>query len=360
MPSNTKPTSPPPRSSGAGQSCRPRAILTAIGRAYPALWHGIDRLRAMRGNELPDWPDWCFLPLQGFYALLSGGGDRRIPPDRMHHLGIVGALATWRASQGIYRFDPEVAAAVAETPLDGDLPCAVLYHLPEWCVYIETPGRRFAGRELHGFWAYLDREVDGGADELRLVVDVADHPEQPLDLVSGLMPLVILLGEGSLTDALRRLKSSAQQRAQATGLAVLAPVHNQAALLASELAPLVALVLYLCAENAELGDGRRPARPAPTRTRHGPRLFPPDTPTTWEVGMRLGAALRQSSQPRDASDEETSSAVRAGPRPHIRRAHWHSYRIGKGRAELRVRWLAPIAVKVEDVEGLAAVVRPVT
>jgi hypothetical protein len=47
------------------------------------------------------------------------------------------------------------------------------------------------------------------------------------------------------------------------------------------------------------------------------------------------------------------------PRPHIRRAHWHTYRIGKGRAERRMRWLAPVAVKLADPDGLAANVRPV-
>jgi len=151
-------------------SVRPREVLATIGRAYPQLWPAVDRLRAMRADDFPEWPCWCFLPMQGAYAILSGGGDRRVPLDRVHHVGIVAALAAWRVTQGVYRFDPAVAEAVAATPLDGDLPTDLLYRLPEWCVYIETPGRTWEGRSLHGFWAHVEWEEGDGANELRLVL----------------------------------------------------------------------------------------------------------------------------------------------------------------------------------------------
>ena len=105
---------------------RPREVLATIGHAYPHLWPAVDRLRAMRADDFPEWPDWCFLPMQGAYAILSGGGDRRVPLDCIHHVGIVAALAAWRVTQGVYRFDPAVAEAVAATPLDGELPTDLL------------------------------------------------------------------------------------------------------------------------------------------------------------------------------------------------------------------------------------------
>jgi hypothetical protein len=214
------------------------------------------------------------MPLQAFYAILSGGGNRRIAPERIRHLGIVGALATWRVTQGIYRFDPDLAAAVADTPLSGDLPAETLFHLPEWCVYVETPGRRWAGRDLHGFWAHLDYEVGGVADELRLVLDLAETPDAALAPDRGLLPIVFLLGEGSLADALHRATESALQRGPANGLAAALPSIQDTQSLAAELAPLVALLLYLCAENAEIGDGvecRRPAGRGPAQGQPGER-----------------------------------------------------------------------------------------
>jgi hypothetical protein len=116
-------------------SARPCEILATMGRAYPHLWPAVDRLRATRADDFPGWPDWCFLPMQGAYAILSGGGDRRVPLDRIHHVGIVAALAAWQAARGVYRFDPTVAEALAATPLDGELPTDLLYRLPGWSVY---------------------------------------------------------------------------------------------------------------------------------------------------------------------------------------------------------------------------------
>jgi len=338
-------------------SVRPREILATIGRAYPHLWPAVDRLRAMRADDFPEWPDWCFLPMQGAYAILSGGGDRRVPLDRIHHVGIVAALAAWRVTQGVYRFDTTVAEAVAATPLDGELPTDLLYRLPEWCVYIETPGRIWEGRALHGFWAHVEWEEGDGANELRLVLDTAETPDLALDPVRGLIPVPLILGEGSLADALDRLAASSRRRLEAMGLQDLAMPPSDPSRLLGETQPLVALVLYLCAENAEIGDGiRRPSVPAPKRTKRGPRLFPPDRLTAWDVGLRLGAALRRAES---ADGPGVEQGERARPRAHIRRAHWHTFRVGEGRRGYKVKWMAPTPVNVRDPEALPATVRPV-
>ena len=55
-------------------------------------------------------------------------------------LGMLNVYATWRMTQGIYRFHPEANAALVETPVTGPLPIEVFYQLPQWCVFIETPG----------------------------------------------------------------------------------------------------------------------------------------------------------------------------------------------------------------------------
>ena len=40
--------------------------------------------------------------------------------------------------------------AVRDTPVEGDIPCEVLHRLPEWCVYVETPGMTAFQAPLHG------------------------------------------------------------------------------------------------------------------------------------------------------------------------------------------------------------------
>jgi hypothetical protein len=55
----------------------------------------------------------------------------------------------------------------------------------------------------------------------------------------------------------------------------------------------------------------------------------------------------------------TTATGRASPRPHIRRAHWHTFLTGQGRQARKLRWMPPIAVRVEDAGALPATVRAV-
>ncbi len=57
------------------------------------------------------------------------------------------------------------------------------------------------------------------------------------------------------------------------------------------------------------------------------------------------------------------SGTHARPRPHIRRAHWHSYWVGKcndpDTRTVVLKWLPPIAVNVQNVDDLTTTVRDV-
>lgn len=325
------------------RTCRPRDYLAELGKAHPFAWSRADELRADRGQGVPDWPAWVYLPMAGWHAILSAEGNLR-------DLARVAALGAWRVTQGIYRFDPMLYAELITTPVDGDIPADVLYRLPEWCIYIETPGLSMPdGEPVHGVWAHLEDDHRHGA-ELRLLVDVD----------SQRWAIPIHLGRWTLADALQRALSVAK---------LPGAVFTQAAQLqmAKIATPVMPLLLYLCSQNAEIGDGtRQPTNPAPKRTKRGWRLFPAERVTTWDVGVRLGAALRRAY----STNEAVGDGTHAAPRGHIRRAHWHGFRSGAMKtpagdpipAELRrfdVRWLPPIPVNLDDPDNLPATIRPV-
>lgn len=348
---------------------RARLILETVGRAYPQAWRLAERMRAERGRALPNWPQWCFLPLQGAGAIVSGGAED-IPFERGHHAAILAALAAWRMTQGIYRFDPALYEALIDTELDRELPRDPLYRLPEWCVYIETPGLVWTAgserRPIHGVWAHLDWDESAAGEpreELRLLLDTAREPQEALDPLHGCIPVPLILGEGSIADALERLVDSAAREARRRGLDPPAGLLD-ARLVARTIWPAVSLALYLCSDEPEIGDGSaRPGNPRPKRTRRGLRLFPADKPTAWDVGVRLGAALAAARQREQAAGEAQEAGgearPRARPRAHIRRAHWHTFLAGAGRAERRLKWLPPIGVNVRGAEDLPAVIRRV-
>lgn len=334
-----------------------RAItaLRAVAAAYPSAWEQLARFRAMRGVELDDWPEWCYVPMAGAYAIVSGGGENRVPLPRIHHVGILTALGAWRMTRGIYRYDATLYDAVRETPLDADLPADILYRLPEWCLYVETPGHRWMGEALAGMWVHLERDVSRESDELRLVLDRGD-PLRALEPGAGSQPngyvcVPVPLGRGSLAHAMTLLAASAQRQ----GIPM--PADDfPAREVAAELAPLVALVLYLCTDAPDAtGDGR-PGNPVARATRrHGVREFPAGATRMWDVGVRLGAALRRAQEQASAP---TESPGHAPPRPHIRRAHWHTFLAGPrtGVRERRLRWLPPLPINVDDYDALPATI----
>ncbi len=325
-----------------GNPCRPRDMLERMGGRMPGAWAALDGLRQARGApDIGDWPDWCYLPLAASYAVISGGGNNRLGPDEVPAVSELAALAAWRITQGIYRFDPDVYAAVVDTPVTGDIPHDVLLRMPEWCVYIETPGMDMQGVSMHGFFAHLEFDVNTSGTELRMVADTDDGPQV----------LVLHLGAWSLDESLRRMGAKTRWYPGSVDQLVreLRPLVE----------PLVSLLLYICSQASEVGDGsRRPENPAPKRTKRGMRLFAADRPTQWDVGVRMGAALRRAHM--DEPGGTDGGADRSGPRPHVRRAHWHGYWSGPkaGPRRFDLRWQPPIAVGV-DHSGLPAVIRPV-
>lgn len=348
---------------------RARRLLESAGSVYPGAWQQIDQFRQGRGRDLPDWPDWCYMPIAAGYAIVSGGGNNRVQLDRAHHPAILTALATWRMTQGIFRFDETLRAALLDTPLTGDLPVQHLYRLPHWCVYIETPGLTWLGQPLHGYFAHCEHDIArNGTPELRLLLDVGADPRQPY-ADATLIPVPVILSAPDLETACAMLVRSARDQAAALGVR-LQDGAGQIHQMSTSIAPLVSLLLYLCAdpEASRRGAPAELRNPEPVRTRRdGWRLFAADGPAEYDLGVRLGSALRRAYELRD---QQRETGAGSSPAPHVRRQHWHSYwsgpKIDAGGAaipqpqrKLDIRWMPPIAVNVEDYDAMPATVRPV-
>ncbi len=340
------------------QTHRAREILTVVGQTYPSTWQQAESFRALRGKDLPDWPEWCYLPMHGAYAIVSGGGDNRVPFERWRHVGIVGGLAAWRMGQQIIRYDHTLYQSLIDTPISGDLPTELLYRLPAWCLYIETPGLDWVENQtLHGFFVSLDWD-DRKFNELRLLLDIGE-PSDALDPDRGLVPVPLILGEGTIADAVDRVIGSGAEQAAKEGAAADLRALTEAARyserIAKTLAPLISLVLYLCSDRPDW-DLEAPKNPPAVKTKHGLRTLPVPQPRVWDVGVRIGAAIHAA----QSSSSAPSSGTHAGPRAHIRRAHWHTYLTGTGRAKHVLKWLHPILVKADTQENLPATIRTVS
>jgi hypothetical protein len=188
--------------------------------------------------------------------------------------------------------------------------------------------------------------------------------------ISGLITLQLPIGDFSIGDALERnLEERAKANmeihgetmdavSKAASFEVMYPVVNSA----------MSLILYLCSQAAEYSGNRKPSNPQPKQGKKDfPRYFPPDKPTTWDVGVRMGAALRRAYAEQEMKGIEETHA---SPRAHVRCAHWHGFRLGPMKTptgavipaeqrEFELRWLPPIPVNVSDIDNLPATIRRV-
>jgi hypothetical protein len=336
------------------------------------LWKYVDLARAECGRKLPRWPDWCYLSTAAGAFLIErvcqfdNEETKSLSFDSVESFSrMVVPLVTWRVTQGIYRIDPEVGEAIWNTPIKGELPVELLFHLPEWCVYVETPGRSLSsGKRLEGFFAHLNTVGGDQEPELHLLLD---------DPAGVLHSMAVPLSAATLEEACRIASIDRPDYEQricwSNGMAVRLTDEPMAAAeppdAAASLSPLISTLLYMCSQSADYRDAagirNAPGRPAPVQTRKGLRVFPPENPTIWEMGYRLGASLRSALR-RDPG--QTTETNRSSPAPHIRRAHWHSFWLGHrdniGARRLAVRWLPPIPVALSTPEELIPAVRRVS
>ena len=281
--------------------------LARAKKLYPGVWKTLEKVRESRGKSNPDWPKWCWLP--------AGAAMHRYDPVSGM---ILTALATWRVTKGIYRFNEDLREALIDTPVK-KVPSGVLYSLPEWCVYIETPGQPYSG-----FFAYLTHDPGSGFNELLLLFEMNEET---------LTPMPLPLDTSELGEAFERADEAALK---SMPWKPKEDIHK-----AAELAqPALSLLLYLCSDKPDVD---RPPPLPQKRTRRGKRVRAPQTARFWEVGVRIGAKLRAARERAERS--EGATGTHASPRAHIRRAHWHTYWCGpqdNQRAELR--WLSPMLV----------------
>ena len=335
---------------------RPRRTLDWVSHSFRDPWKTVDALCAKR-RELGNWPDWCFFP-SALVPNIVARGARILTFEEHQLIPFVGALTAWRATQGIYSFDPSIFDALWKTPVTGGIPIEVLYHLPEWCVYIPTPDKAWKGKPLNGFFAHLDYDPITKRTDLRFLLDLTTP-----DGKNEAFCVPIRLDRSSIAESMEDTL-----RVPYSNRSIAAPMTEQdKANFRRDVPSLVSLVLYLCSESAEIRHPqlgtRSPGKPPLEHTKRGPRIFAPDRPTQWQVGYRLGAALRAAAAEYDRDDSEPTGG-HASPRPHVRRAHWHTFWKGhRDQPESRVaslQWLHPILVNAKSVDDLTTTVREVS
>lgn len=344
---------------------RPVQYMNYVMRQFPYMAKQVDFYRAERGKKFPLWPNWCFMPVSLWLDMIITQYDpTKMRSPRTGDTPLLSAVGTWRYSQGIYKVDPDLMEGLVGTSIAGKLPSEVFLRLPEWCVYVETPGLTWTdGQPLFGFWAHLQWD----AETERIVLHFL------LDCTGSLRIFAIYLGNCTVLEAVNKsivlgtnkywsrlgheaFKASDKfiidwemEEAREREYPIPQFTPEEIKQTAQHLSPLISILLYLCSEEPEIDDlkqpGLSPSYPKPEKTKKGMRFFPPDKPRIWSVGTQIGAQLRTAILS-DSKQKETGIPSGRSVRAHIRRGHWHGYWLGPRSGERRFvyRWISPLLV----------------
>ena len=310
----------------------PVKILKEINAKYGSvLWGRVNEALRMKQSGKMIWPDWCFIPMAGWSAMIHGN-DPITDISQTFKTALIAAVGAWRYTQGIYRFSPELHKAIEETPLDGNLPSDVILRLPEYSVYVELPNST-----VQGFFAHLEYCTKAQRQELRFWID---------DKRDG-YPFVLHIGEWSIEEAINKALGVALDNCppeqQQFAKSIIDEGMKETIRLFSYF---VSLLLYLSSDEPDIDrvEQELPKRPQLQRTKKGLALEPPLKPRIWNVGNSIATALKLWAK-------EPTGAEHNSPRPHIRRAHWHGFWKGERNSQERVffyKWLPPIIVNTEN------------
>ncbi len=260
--------------------------LAAVECKHPKAWRQIENLRAARGRAIPDWPAWVYLPVAPIRYLVTEDltisdqpvdGQSRFAADCLR----LAALAAWRMTKGIYRLDTSLQEELPRYAIPAGLLTTVLAKLPDWCVYIETPGMLLGRQRLDGFFAHVDGEQGQSLTELHLAfgVEAPDGPELihfALDLRTRFMCEAIC-DLGGVTASSRQ------------GVVPVGPASSIRREVFAGLADFIKILVFLCGSRAvircasrwhvRMSDGTRASRihAAPARQA-----------TRWQVSARDG------------------------------------------------------------------------
>lgn len=322
----------------------PMALLKKTAQQYPKAWELMANFHAENGmNGLPTWPDWCYAPMSAAVAIASGGRNFLLLPvnqqqDIINSAQKLFALATWRLSKEVYQLDPDFAQLLFEQTNDLDIPSEIFLQLPYPCFYIEVPDLFFGAKPIHGFFVNLEYDVNNGDRELQLYFLYQDG--------TG-FGYPIHIDEHTISDNMAHVAKEALYNSRNDKFiqAQTYQAIQETDALQELLLKALQVVLYILASNAEIVPNSEQS----FITKRGATIKDKYSEIRkWDVGIRIGAAIRQKSASVEKGESTKTASGHSSPRPHMRRGHWHHYWTGPRNVSenrrLILKWLSPMAV----------------
>lgn len=333
------------------EKCWPLELTKMLTNKYSGCWDMIEIFRESRKTGEISWGDRCYVPIGGTQAIVKEHGGEIFMIDlnsenykeSITNATLMAAIAPWRRYKQIYTFKPELERALREQAYDCEIPVEIFDSLPYPGIYIQTT----TFEDEDGFFVHLEYDMNRNEYELRLTI------VQNGGRIN--MSSVHLKENGTIMDGLNEYL-----RVMKVNNCGLVPEISDisAEMLYDDIAERIQLVLYLCAQNKEVKPD--PVQEKIVRTPKEPSMIKDKYREIRKFicGEEISEALKvyhrkinTTGETKESSGSQTlSNSIASSPkRPHMRRAHWHHYRTGVGRANLILKWLPPMMIHEGEV-----------
>lgn len=337
--------------------CWPLELTNMLASKYPGCWDTIEVFReAKESGEVP-WGDRCYVPIGATQAIIEkhGGDVSGIDPtsenckEAVTNATLMAAIAPWRRYKQIYTFEPELEMTLREQAYDCEIPVEVFDSLPYPGIYIQTS----TFEDEDGFFVNLEYDLSVEEYELRLTVVQNDG--------GVYIPAIHLKDNGTVIDGLKEFVKVMKKNNRGRISEVDEIIED---MFFDDIAGRIQLVLYLCAQNKEVKPD--PVQEKIVRIPKDPSMIKDKYREIkkYICGEEISGALKiyrrkinTTGETKESSENRASSGpIASSPkRPHMRRAHWHHYRTGVGRANLILKWLPPMMIHEGEMVGDSSV-----
>lgn len=253
---------------------------------------------------------------------------------------LIYGLSLWRKNKQIYEMDRELCYLLGQNDsLSDEVPTEVFENMPYDVFYVKLPKDflkisklknkqgTFTDLKINGFLCFKSLEQNDTLLDFVIIFEDMAAFNIAISLEKGL----------TLSQACSKVLLGGSD-----GLFKVVNLFLQ-------------LVLYLCADNAEIEENEIQKdiyKPTPKDKK------PQDSfkeIRKWEVGYRYGSTIRKTkkhskSQSLPNKTDRTGTGVGTKKRPHSRKGHWHHFWTGsekQGNRKLILHWVAPTVINAE-------------
>ena len=322
-------------------------------KVVPDLSWWVDKtIEQIEKRGLKNYANWCFMPLSAWRSIVSQARPELDVFEQCNVAAFLGAVGTWRYSQGIYKFDPTLYDELLNSESSGKLPADVLIRLPEWSIYIDTPNLFYDGVRCLGVFVHLEDDRVNNNRELRMYV-ITEKTTFENHAPNNYQTFVVYLNDGVTIDEayelwFERIRENRAKIEIPDEEQYYKDLEGDREKNIDFIKKVLNLILYICSDEPEIVDRKTPdwlpTFPHPKKTKGEVRYFPAKRPHVYDVGQKIGEELRR------AKEKIPSPPTGRTVISHLRRAHWHSFWTGKRKPGheteqcLIVKWLPPIFV----------------